>query len=286
MSLAAPLLTLLLVRLVLGREGRLRGSGRPRRKVLLGLLTRAGLVFAAVNTTVFVKVREAALPGTEVRGWSTLLLPALAGTVVLAAIALWDRLPKPPTLEEVRAATRDADRALRRVRAENERVRRQSAQVQERVAVLRGHREQPRRQGGGYRAEQGRSEVDFHSLCTFHRDSYQCADTAHVAYRSSQDSLHTMESIVRRMWVGPQHWVAVGRQAKLAKAELRAAAVRMSGSQSELQALVQHGLGMVRELNAGTAELKHEIRDSCGERGRQWYAALEERIEEARALRY
>ena len=40
---------------------------------------------------------------------------------------------------------------------------------------------------------------------------------------------------------------------------------------------------MVRELNANTAELKHEIRDSCGERGRQWYAALEERIEEARA---
>lgn len=275
-SLASPLLALLLVRLVLGRDGRLRG-GSSVGKVLLGLLKRAGLLLGAVNVAMFVQLMRAGSTQHDIEHTSTVAVPAVVGVAVLIGIALWDLRPEPVTVEEVRAVTAEADRALRRVRAENERVRRQAEQVRARLEKLRAPQartDQP-----------GRSEVDFHSLRTFHRDSYQCADTAHMAYRSSQDSLHTMTSIVRRMRYAPQSWVTVGRAAKLAKAEMRAAVGHLAQSRGELRTQVDRGLGMVRELNANTAELKHEIRDSCGERGRQWYAALEERIEEARASR-
>jgi hypothetical protein len=43
---------------------------------------------------------------------------------------------------------------------------------------------------------------------------------------------------------------------------------------------------VVRALNANTSDLKHEIRDSCGEPGRRWSEALEHRIAEARAERW
>ncbi len=285
-SLASPLLALLLVRLVLDRGGRLRGGSSPVGKVWLGLLKRAGLLLGAVNVAMFVQLNRAGRTQHDIEDMSTVVVPTLIGLAVLIGIALWDGRPEPVTVEEVRAAAAEADRALRRVRVEDERVRRQAEQVQARLEKLRAQRGRPNQPGRSKEPKQaGRSELDFHSLRTFHRESYQCADTAHVAYRSSQDSLHTMSSIVRRMRYAPQHWVTVGRAAKLAKAEMRAAVVHLAQSQGELRAQVERGLGMVRELNANTAEFKHEIRDSCGEHGRQWFAALEERIEEARASR-
>lgn len=103
-----------------------------------------------------------------------------------------------------------------------------------------------------------------------------------MAYQSTQASLHAMSSVVRRARLAPQHWLSAGRAAKLARAEMHAVATHLARSHGELRAQVEQGLGMVRTLNANTSDLKHEIRNSCGEPGRQWFDALEQRIEEAR----
>ncbi|MBV1852857.1 hypothetical protein [Catellatospora tritici] len=290
-SIGSPLLALVLVRLMLSRTGRLRGGSVPLVKRWLGVLVRAAVLLAAVNVTTFVQLLRAGRTDHVIAdGTSKFWVTALVGVVVLATIAWWDGRPEPVTVEEVRAAAADADRALRRVRAENERVRRQAEQVQARIAKLRERAAQAGGQAkkapGGQRqpAEQaaGRSDVDFHSLRTFHRESYQCADTAHLAYQSTQTSLRFMSTVVRRARSAPVHWVAVGRGARQTRAEMRAAATHLARSHSELKVHVDQGLRMVRTLNANTSELKHEIRDSCGEPGRRWFEELEQRIEDAR----
>ncbi|HKS48556.1 MAG TPA: hypothetical protein VJT49_26280 [Amycolatopsis sp.] len=42
---------------------------------------------------------------------------------------------------------------------------------------------------------------------------------------------------------------------------------------------------MVRTLNTNTSDLKYEIRDSCGEPGRLWFEALEQRVAQIRTER-
>jgi len=291
-ALGSPLLALVLVRLALARNGRLRGRSTPPVKRWLGMLKRASALLGVVNITTFVQLTRAGRTDYVIAdGMPVFVITALVGIAVLVAIAVWDRRSEPVTVEEVRAAAAEADRTLRRIRAENERVRQQAEQVQARLTKLRAQArrtDRPKAQVNGKGRGQpvdrspARSDVDFHALRTFHRESYQCADTAHVAYQSTQASLHTMSSVVSRARLAPQHWLSAGRAAKLARAEMRAAASHLTRSYGELRAQVEQGLGMVRTLNANTADLKHEIRDSCGEPGRQWFEALEQRIEEAR----
>lgn len=281
-------LGMLLVRFVLGRNGRLRrGSSLVKR--WWGILVRGAVLLGATNVVTFVKMKSAG-PADQVieDGMPLFLTAALTGVAVLVATALWDRRSRRVTVEEVRAAATEADRALRRVRAENERVRRQAEQVQARVVKLRarsagppGH---PRGQAGRpkkagqHDRNPARSDVDFHSLRVFHRESYQCGDTAHMAYHSAQTSLHTMSHLVRRARLAPHQLLGSRR----ARAEMRAAATHLARSQDELRSHVEQGLSMVRDLNANTSDLKHEIRDNCGEQGQLWFEALEERIEQAR----
>ncbi|PWK87188.1 hypothetical protein C8D88_104349 [Lentzea atacamensis] len=273
---------LVLVRWALRRDGRLRGRGTPVIKRWLGLLARSGVLLGAMNVVAFLKLRS----GEHVieDGMGPLALTALAGVGALVAIRLWDRRPQRVTVQEVRSAAAEADRALLRVRAENERVRRQAAQVQARLTKIRargtGPAGRPSAGSSGPGRPGQRPDTDFYALRTFHRESYQCADTAHLTYQSAQTSLHTMSYLVRRARFAPHRVVA-----RRARAEMYAAADALARSHGELRVQVDQGLEMVRTLNANTSELKCEIRDSCGEQGQEWFEALEERIEKAREER-
>lgn len=295
-SSVSPVLALLMVRAVLSGEGRVRS--RPAGKRWLGIAAWSLAVLAVVNTAVFVQLTRAGRTDHVIaNGMPLLLLAAGAGVVTLVAISAFDRRPRPVTVEEVRAAVTEADRALRRVRAENARVRRQAEQVQARVGRLRaqgpGSAGHPRREGPAGHAGAGhtgpsqpdRSDLDFRALRTFHRESYGCADTAHMAYQSAQVSLRTMSSVVRRAQAGTRLRLPATRAARAARVEMRAAAEHLARAHGELRTHVDQGLGMVRGLNANTSDLKHEIRDNCGTPGRQWFEALEERVAEARSQR-
>lgn len=287
---AASLLpALVLVRSVLSGTGRLRGGSSWIRR-WLGILARSVVLLGAMNVAAYVKLKTPG-PGDNVidDGLPAFFVAAVTGIGVLIAISAWDRRPRRVTVQEVRAAAAEADRALRRVRAENDRVRRQAEQVRARVTKLRtrstgpaghppGRSTGPRRSG----RDAARSDVEFHALRTFHRESYQCADTAHMAYQSAQTSLHTMSYLVRRARLAPHRLVLPGRAARQARAEMHAAATHLARSHGELRVQVDQGLDMVRDLNANTSDLKLEIRDNCGAPGRQWFEALEERIERVR----
>ncbi|MGW7531644.1 hypothetical protein [Amycolatopsis sp. NPDC054798] len=286
--IGSALLALMLVRLALAKSGRLRGGSTHPVKRWLGMTGRAAVLLGAVNATVFVQLaRGASTEHVISDGLPLFGIAALTGIAVLVVIRLWDRRPEPVTVEEIRASTAEADRTLRRVRAENERVRRQSEQMQVRLAKLRAQTARGNGHGKGQRTGQHstRGDVDFHALQTFHRESFQCADTAHLAYQSAQASLRTVSFVARRARLMPPQWLSAGRAAKLARAEMRAAAAQLAHSHAELRTQVDRGLGMVRTLNANTSDFKCEIRDSCGEPGRLWFAALEERIAQARAER-
>jgi hypothetical protein len=265
-SAAALPLGMLVVRFAHKRTGRLRRS--PALKRWSGLLVRGLVLLAAMNVVMFMAMK----PGEHVinDGTSLFGVAALAGLAALVVMRLWDRRERPVTVQEVRAAAAEADRTLKRVRSENVRVRRQAEQVQARLVKLQARN-----------PAAAQSDVEFHSLRVFHRESYQCADTAHIAYHSAQTSLHTMAHLVRRARRAP-YQLTVSRRAR---AEMQAAATHLAQSQGELRSHVDEGLDMVRTLNANTSDLKHEIRDQCGREGRDWFAALEERIEQAREER-
>ncbi|USX56154.1 hypothetical protein [Lentzea sp. HUAS12] len=261
-------LSVLVVRSVFRRDGRVRGA--PPGKRWAGLLAHGLVLLAATNLVAYQKNApgEYVVQNSDLPFVGTASLTAVA---VLVVMALWDRRARRVTVEEVREAAAQADRALKRVHAENAKVHRQAEQVQARLVKLQARAPVRNRRG----------EVEFHSLRVFHRESYQCADTAHLAYTSAQTSLRTMSPLVRRARSAALQ-LTVSRRAR---AEMRAAATHLATSCGELRAQVDHGLGMVRDLNANTSELKHEIRDNCGAQGRRWFEELEERIEQAREER-
>ncbi|MFD9791538.1 hypothetical protein ACFWXK_11385 [Streptomyces sp. NPDC059070] len=295
-SIASPLLAVALVRLAFSAQGRLR-SRSPVVTRWLGLLARAAIVLGVINVAVFVQLTDAGRTDQVItNGLPLFALAALLGIAALIAISAIDRRPKPVSVQEVHAATAEAKRALRRVRAENERVRRQAEEVHARLAKLRARDAGPAgraaHSAGGRardtrndRRQSARSPLEFHALRTFHRESYLCADTAHVAYQSAQTSLRTMSHVVRRARIGTQIWLPTSRASRVARAEMRDAAAHLARSHGELRTQVDQGLGLVRNLNAHTADLKHEIRDNYGENGRAWFEALEQRITDARAER-
>ncbi|WP_265565378.1 hypothetical protein [Streptomyces hygroscopicus] len=295
-SIASPLLAVALVRLVLPAKGRLRSRSVPAVKRWLGLLARAAFVLGVINVAVFVQLTDAGRTDHVIaNGLPLFTLAAVLGIATLIAISVFDRRT-PVSVQEIHAATAEAKRALSRVRAENERVRRQAEQVQARLAKLRARAAGPAdgsthstsgraRDKKNDRRQSARSDLDFHALRIFHRESYLCADTAHVAYQSAQTSLRTMSYVVRRAQIGTQIWLPTSRASKVARAEMRDAATHLARSHGELRTQVDQGLGLVRTLNANTSDLKHEIRDNYGEDGRSWFEALEQRIAEARAER-
>ncbi|NUR59067.1 MAG: hypothetical protein HOV87_10405 [Catenulispora sp.] len=292
-SLATPPIALVLVRMVLSAEGRYRDRSRNRVKRWLSVLAWSLVVLGAVNVDAFLELTSAGHTDHVISGGVGLFaVPAGLGIAALVAAALADRRPIPPTIEEVRAAVAETDRALRRVRAENERVHRQAAQVRQRLAKLRaqssgGGAERPGRARAAHadRRRPVSPDVEFRALKLFHRESYQCADTAFMAYESTQVSLRSLSSVARGARIGARRWVPKGRAGRQVRAEMRDLADYLTRAQGELRVEVDKGLGRVRSFNADTAGLKHEIRDNCGQAGWQWFEALEERIAEAKAER-
>jgi hypothetical protein len=263
-AISVPM-AVLLVRSMLKRGGRVRGA--PPLKRWSGFLTRGAVLLAAMNTFAFLE-RAPSAPGEPVVDDGLPLFggAALICGAVLVAVALWDRRPRRVTVEEVRQAAAQTDRTLKRVRAENAKVRRQAEQVRARLVKLQAR-------------NPARSDVEFHSLRVFHRESYQCADTAHLAYESAQTSFQTMSFLAREARRAPNQLLASRR----ARAEMHAAATHLARSQGELRSHVDQGLDLVRDLNANTFDLKHKIRDRCGPEGLQWFADLEERVALKRA---
>jgi hypothetical protein len=192
----------------------------------------------------------------------------IVATVVLIAIGWWDRLPYPVSVETVRAATRDAEQTLRRVRAENERVERLVRQVEAKLAATI-------------------SVADFDGLRNMHFESFKCADGAYYYYESTRTSQRTIEQLLRNVRITSRWWLApAGRpmsaRARQERAELKAAASTLSGTRGQLSGDVDYALSQVQTLNARTHDLKESIRDDCGERGERWYEDLDARIEAAR----
>lgn len=133
----APLLALLLIWGTASRGGRLRGGRMRRARRPLAYLLRMALLLSAVNTVALVQLTRDGRTDTVVGDvFGVFGAAALAGIGVLIASHLWDRRQEPVSIEAVRAATRDANRTLRRVRAENQRVRRQAQQVQTRLTAV------------------------------------------------------------------------------------------------------------------------------------------------------
>ena len=285
-SAAAPLLCLLFVRRASPRTGRLRGSrdrldGEPARQgfmaTAVGYLVRAGILLGVTTATAMVVLvrLDLATPNSIVSGqigmreFLTLFGdPAIAAIVVLLGIRLWDRRPYPVTIETVRAAADLAHQTLRQVRDDNRRVSRFAEEVAAKLAAAR-------------------SETHFVTLRTLHFESFGCADVAHVHYRSAQDSLGVMGRILGRVRAAPRRWrpptnQAQADRARQDRAELKAAASTLAETSGQLTVEVERGLELVQALNANTSELKHSIGSDCGEPGRLWYDALEQRVETAR----
>ncbi len=154
-------------------------------------------------------------------------------------------------------------------------MRRHAEQVRARLTKLRargsGPAGHPRSRSAGPRQagrNAPRSDVDFHALRVFHRESYQCADTAHMAYQSAQTSLHTMSYLVRGARLAPHRLIVPGRAASRARAEMHDAAAHLARSHGELRVHVSEGLGVVRDLNASTSELSTRSATAAARRGR------------------
>ncbi len=245
-----------------------------RRSVL-----RAGVLLAAANLTALVMLlrgNDAKGPDAGAETLAVFGSTAVAAFAVLVTIHLRDRWfppgerAEPVTVESVRTAAAQADETLRRVRAENKRVSRLARVIEDQLL-------------------EARAETDFVSMCDLHHESVGCANGAHRHYRSAGHSLQDMSRILGgvrtalSLRIVPPRNPATGRRERPDRDELKAAASSLSESRQLLDVEVQRGLTLVRTLNANTSRLKHSIKDNCGERGWQWYQALEMRIEAARS---
>lgn len=260
------------------RPARRRASAKQSWAALRRSLLRTAILLLATNITAFVLL----LAGNTAHGphaaAQTLIVvgsTAAAALVVLVAIRLWDRwFPPgehldPVTVESVRAAAVRADQTLRRVRAQNQQLSRLAATIEQQLQAAR-------------------LETNFVSLRDLHHESVSCADGAYGHYRSAGDSLYAMFGMLVRVRANlalrmrPAHNPATGRRERPDRQALNAAAANLTQTRQLLDVEVKRGLAMVRTLNANTSRLKHSIKDNCGERGRQWYEALEKRIEARR----
>jgi hypothetical protein len=288
-SAAAPLVAFALTWLVTPRRGRLRGrpesiQGKPQRTVwglaggyliraaiLLALTTAVGLATTAHASVVHQLAFSQHIRMNAVQFAAIFLPPLIAAFVVLIGIRSWDKRPYPVTVEEVRKAVGQAQRDLRRVQAENQKVSRLANAVAAKLASAK-------------------SQTQFVSLRNLHYESFTYADVAHGHYRSTTQSLDTMARVLFRFRKAPRQWRppvnrAQAIQARQARVELSAAAQTLEQVHRQLDSEVARGLQLVQTLNANTADLKYAIRDNCGKAGRDWFEALEERIEAARAAR-
>jgi hypothetical protein len=288
-SAAAPLVAFALTWLVTPSRGRLRGrpetiQGKPQRTargvaggyliraaILLALTTAVGLATTARASVVHQLAFGQHILMNSVQFAAIFLPPLVAAFIVLIGIRSWDKRPDPVTVEEVRKAVGQAQRDLRRVQAENQKVSRLASEVAAKLASAK-------------------SQTQFASLRNLHYESFTCADVAHDHYRSTTQSLHAMARVLYRFRKAPRQWRppvnrAQAIQARQARVELSAAAQTLEQVRGQLDFEVARGLQLVQTLNSNTADLKYAIRDNCGKAGRDWFEALDERIAAARTAR-
>ncbi|TDB69402.1 hypothetical protein E1182_30045 [Micromonospora sp. KC721] len=285
---AAPVLAFLLVRWASPAGGRLRGSRRrplptppkgrfnPRARrpgLVRGYLGRIVLLLTATSAAaLWLLLRSNDGRGPQAMQETLTLVGGVAGAtvVVLFAIRRWDRpYIAPVTLATVRTQARQAEKALRRVRADNVRVERLVAEVSAKLA-------------------EAHTRTDFATLRTLHTESYGCADSVYAHYRSVQETLNTMTHTVRSVRMGrwqPTGAVirAVHRGARTEAAQLRVATAGLATTVASLNAETARNRKLVDQLNVRTADVKHRIRDNCGAAGLRWFEDLEARREAARA---
>jgi hypothetical protein len=282
-----PLIAFLFVRWASPAEGRLRAPrtrGRPsppqrgrnprarRPGRVTGYLNRmaALLVATSVEAYRYLPVHLAVRGEEALREVAPLAGGVAAATaVVLIVIRLWDRPYVPPiTVEVVRTQIRQAEKALKRITADNARMERVVAAVDQKLSAAHGRR-------------------DLATLKTMHTESFGCADSVHGVYRSVQDShrvmVHTVRVVHRSAWQPTGIVIrAVHPKSRAEYARLRADAGGLADRVSKLGAATEYHLSLVQRLNARTSDIKHTIRDDCGPAGQRWFDALEERREAAR----
>ncbi|OXM64162.1 hypothetical protein [Amycolatopsis vastitatis] len=277
---AAPLVALLLVSRGSPRSRRRRRSptARQRWATVRRALSRAGILLLATNITALVLLLNGNVAHGPHAAQQTAILfggSGAAGAVALIAFRLWDRwFPpgerlKPVTLAAVQAATAEAEQTLRKVRANNHRVDRMAAAVEQQLQAAR-------------------LNLDFAGLCELHYESRGCADNAYQYYDMSRDVARGLAGIVVRaratvtMRVRSEVNPATGRRERPNRSAMTAAATSLALTRSRISDEVGKGLTMVKNLNARTADLKFSIRDDCGARGQRWFEDLEARTEARR----
>ncbi|MEU5266684.1 hypothetical protein [Amycolatopsis sp. NPDC021455] len=256
-----------------GRRGRRRRLSKNMRKAMVrrGLL-RSVLLLLVTNVTaaaLLLAGNTAHGPHAAEQTFIVVGGTGAAAVIVVLLYRLWDRWfppgvrPRAVSVESVRAATVRADETVQQVRAQNQQVRRLAEEVDSRL-------------------RRAQSEVDFVTLRDLHFASFGCADGAYKHYRSAGDSLRAMSRMLADVRLTVKLRLrakdAGGRRRRPDRQALDAAAGNLTRSRSLLSVEVERGRAMVRDLNANTARLKHLIRDNCGERGRQWYDSLQERV--------
>lgn len=284
---AAPIVAFALVVLVgrVGKRGN-RQTGRrptapkpPRQWPLFrGRMARAGILLLVTNVTALILLllgyvpfgANAALPTAVLFGGS-----GVAGAVALFAIRLWDRtFPpgqrfEPVTIKAVRDATAEAERTLRRVRANNLRISKQASAVEAQL-----------RSSGG--------TAHFVGMCELHYESRGCADSMYQHYDMTRDLVYGLSGIVLRarttatMRLRSEVDPKTGRRCRPNRAALTAATADLARTRALLRDEVDKGLAQVNTLNMRTADLKYSIRDSCGGQGQRWFDDLEARTQARR----
>ena len=275
---AAPVVALLLV--ARGGPAFKRGRSTARRRwvVFRRGLVRAGILLLVMNVVALVLL----LGGNVAHGPQAALQTGIlfggsgvAGAVVLLAVRVWDRwFPpgerlRPVTVAVVRAAAVEAEETLRKVRANNQRVGRLAAAVEQQLRAVR-------------------LELNFAGLRQLHHESRGCADGAYGYYEMSRDVARGLAGIVVRaratvtMRVRSEVNPATGRRERPNRAALTAAAASLALTRSKISGEVSKGLTMVKTLNARTADLKYSIRDNCGTPGQRWFDDLEARTKARR----
>lgn len=277
---AAPFVALLLVARARPKSLRRRRSSTPRRQwaTIRGLLPRAGILLLVVNVTALVLLLNGNVAHGPHAARQTAILFGGSGAAGLAALIAFRVLArwfpsgarvKPVTLAAVQEATAEAEKTLQKVRANNQRVSRLAAAVEQQLQATR-------------------LTLDFAGLCELHYESRGCADNAYQYYDMSRDVARGLSGIVVRaratatMRVRSEINPATGRRERPNRAAMTAAAASLAQTRSKIGDEVSKGRTMVKSLNARTADLKFSIRDQCGTRGQRWFDELEARTEARR----
>jgi hypothetical protein len=185
--------------------------------------------------------------------------PTLAVALLLLGLRIRDRRPyqEPVTADVVQAAAAHADSIVDGLRSDTARM----DAINEQVAAA---------------LSDPRYQLRFVAMCDLHFESFSCADRMHEQYQSAQCSARFMADILARCQ-------AQCRRRDQGDNALAGAGAHLARAVGPLNDLASYGLDRVRTLNSRTADLKHSIRDNCGDRGYRWYEALEERKAAARS---